>query len=72
MIGLTLPDAPVVRWSPGRKAAVVESWLASGPGGRVRLLEQYGLTTAEVESWERRYLKHGAKGLRVDRLAQYR
>lgn len=72
MIGLNLPDPPVVRWSPGRKAAVVECWSASGPGGRARLLEEYGLTTEEVEYWQGIYLRHGAAGLRVSRLVQYR
>jgi hypothetical protein len=66
-----LPDPSIRRWVTRRKAEVV----AAVRGGLLSFREacdRYNLSEEEFAGWERLYDRHGAKGLRVTRVQQYR
>jgi Protein of unknown function (DUF1153). len=58
------------RWTPARKARVVMA-IALGAVGRDRALASLDITEEELASWERRYDRAGAYGLRLTRLREY-
>lgn len=66
-----LPEPGIRRWVTRRKAEVV----AAVHGGLLSLkdaCQRYNLSEEEFSAWERLYERHGAKGLRVTRVQQYR
>ena len=71
---LTLADLPspnISRWVTRRKAEVVAA-VSGGLLSRKAACDRYSLTDEEFETWEKLYVRHGAKGLRTTRLQQYR
>ena len=67
----TLPSPETKRWTPGRKAAVIEG-VRQGLLTVEQACERYNLTMDEYRAWERDYDSHGAAGLRSTRVAIYR
>lgn len=66
-----LPEPSIRRWVTRRKAEVV----AAVRGGLLSMkdaCERYNLSEEEFSCWETLYDRHGAKGLRVTRVQQYR
>lgn len=66
-----LPSPDTLRWTPRRKAAVLEgvrSGILSLSGACLR----YGVSEEELESWDRAMKRHGIVGLRVTKLQEYR
>ena len=67
----TLPSPETKRWTPGRKAAVIE-----GVRKGLLMIEEackgYNLTIDEYRAWERDYDSHGEPGLRSTRVGIYR
>ncbi len=66
-----LPPSNTVRWSPRRKASVVNGVR----GGSISLDEacqRYQLSTDEFLAWQRAVEGHGVGALRVTRLQYYR
>ncbi len=70
-IELVLPPADTKRWSPSRKAAVVEATRA-GMISRQEACERYLLSEEELVAWERALDQNGVPGLRTTRLQCYR
>lgn len=66
-----LPPPNISRWTPRRKAAVVESLLA----GRItpaQVYDRYGLSTEELATWLNLYRVGGQRALSVIRIPCYR
>lgn len=66
-----LPPAGIARWTPGRKAAVVEA-VAAKRLSRQDACRQYGLSSEELVEWQRAYRRRGINGLRSTRLGVVR
>ena len=66
-----LPPADTTRWTPRRKAAVVEAVL-SGEITIEEVCHRYDLTVEEFLSWRNTMERHGVPGLRTTRLKSYR
>lgn len=66
-----LPPNDTVRWSPYRKASVVDA-LRRGIIGIDEACRRYQLSTDELRSWQRAIAAHGVGALRVTRLQYYR
>ncbi len=58
-----LPPATTKRWSPRRKAAVIEG-IRTGALSILDACERYNLSLEEVLSWQEAYEKGGTKALR--------
>lgn len=67
----TLPPSDTVRWMPRRKAQVVCA-IRGGLLSREEACERYGISSAELFSWERLLDEHGLKALRVTMTREYR
>ena len=67
----TLPSPETNRWTPGRKAAVIEG-VRQGLLTIEKACERYNLTIDEYRAWERDFDSHGAAGLRATRVGIYR
>jgi transposase-like protein len=67
----SLPPPDTKRWTPRRKAAVVEAVL-SGVTTIEEVCRRYDLTVEEFLSWHNTMERHGAPGLRTTRLQTYR
>lgn len=67
----TLPPPDVKRWTFRRKAAIVIA-VANGEITRVEACRRYRLSAEEFLSWQQAFVAHGAGGLRVTRVQQYR
>jgi len=65
-----LPPADTKRWTPRRKAAVVEAVL-SGMITIEEVCRRYELTVDEFLSWHHAMNAHGVPGLRTTRLQIY-
>jgi hypothetical protein len=66
-----LPPPQTIRWVASRKAQVV----TAVQQGRLSIDEacaRYGLSLEEFLAWEQALSRHGAAGLRVTRLQDYR
>jgi Protein of unknown function (DUF1153) len=67
----TLPPADTKRWSPSRKAAVIDAARA-GLISRQEICARYMMSDEELVAWERAYDQNGVPGLRTTRLQSYR
>ncbi len=67
----TLPPANTIRWSPRRKAQVVCA-IREGLISRQEAWDRYGLSDAELSSWEKLLYDHGPRALRVTTTQRYR
>jgi hypothetical protein len=67
----TLPSPETVRWTPGRKAAVIEG-VRQGLLTIEEACQRYNLTMDEYRAWERDFDSHGKYGLRTTRVGFYR
>lgn len=67
----TLPPTDTVRWVPRRKAQVVCA-IRGGLISRQEACERYGISDAELFSWEKLLDDHGLRALRVTRTQRYR
>ena len=59
-----LPPVPVLRWTPGRKAGVVEAWIRAELTAH-EICRRYRLAPEELERWRTLYEKGGILALRV-------
>lgn len=59
------------RWTPARKEEVVIA-LHRGVITRPDALARFGLTEAELASWEARFARHGRRGLATHTLQETR
>ena len=71
LLGLDLPPADTVRWSPHRKASVVIG-VRSGAISLDEACQRYQLSADEFLAWQRAVEGHGVGALRVTRLQYYR
>ena len=67
----TLPPADTVRWVPRRKAQVVCA-IRGGLISRQEACDRYGISDAELFSWEKLLDDHGLRALRVTSTQRYR
>jgi len=67
----TLPATETVRWIARRKAQVVCA-IRGGLISREEACDRYGISNAELFSWEHLLDEHGLRALRVTRIQQYR
>lgn len=67
----TLPGSDTVRWIPRRKAQVICA-IRGGLISREEACDRYGISSAELFSWEYLLDEHGLTALRVTRIQQYR
>ena len=67
----TLPSPATERWTPRRKAAVIEG-VRQGLLTIEEACERYNLTIDEYRAWERDFDSHGKNGLRTTRVGIYR
>ena len=65
-----LPSPDTKRWTPRRKAAVVEAVLSGVT--TIEVCRRYDLTVEEFVSWQNMMNMHGPPGLRTTRLQIYR
>ena len=66
-----LPPSGTTRWSPQRKAVVVNAVL-SGALSLDEACRRYLISTEEFSCWQRAIETHGIAALRVTRLQLYR
>ena len=71
LLGLDLPPADTVRWSPHRKASVVNG-VRTGMISLDEACQRYRLSADEFLAWQRAVEGHGVGALRVTRLQYYR
>ena len=67
----TLPPADTTRWVPRRKAQVVCA-IRGGLISRQEACDRYGISEAELFSWEKLLDDHGLRALRVTKTQRYR
>ena len=70
-VGVSLPPSNIVRWSPQRKASVVEA-VRSGLIGLDEACRRYQLSPEEFLEWQQALKVHGVGGLSVTRSKYYR
>ncbi|MBO0735587.1 MAG: DUF1153 domain-containing protein [Alphaproteobacteria bacterium] len=70
-IGSDLPPINTQRWSPRRKAMVVDA-VRNGALSFAEACERYQLSAEELTAWQHAMESHGTPGLRVTRLQIYR
>ncbi len=66
-----LPRAGWGRWSPHRKQILITA-VEVGMISLPEVLARYAISAEEFASWRRLAHKHGVKGLRTQRLQEYR
>ena len=71
MPDLELPPSDTVRWSPYRKAAVVNG-VRTGEISLTEACQRYRLSTEEFSAWQRAVEVHGVGALRATRVQYYR
>lgn len=71
MSDLDLPPSDTVRWSPYRKASVVDG-VRSGIISIEEACQRYQLSADELVSWQKAFATHGVGALRVTRQQYYR
>jgi Protein of unknown function (DUF1153) len=67
----TLPPPETERWTPTRKAAVING-VRQGLLTLEEACERYHLSIDEYRAWERDFDSHGKAGLRITRVVIYR
>jgi hypothetical protein len=67
----TVPSPETERWTPGRKAAVINA-VRQGLLTIEQACERYHLSVDEYRAWERDFDSHGEAGLRSTRVGIYR
>jgi hypothetical protein len=70
-VAVGLPPSNIVRWSPQRKASVVEA-VRSGLIGLDEACRRYQLSAEEFREWQQALKVHGIGGLSVTRSKYYR
>lgn len=60
-----------MRWTPKRKAEIVEQALKD-PQNVAELLKKHNITTGELSAWCERLVNHGLGALRATRVQEYR
>ena len=60
-----------MRWTPKRKAEIVEQALKD-PQNVAELLAKHNITTIELSSWCERLMNHGIAALRATHVQEYR
>ncbi len=70
-VAVGLPPSNTVRWSPQRKAAVVQA-VRSGLIGLDEACRRYQLSAEEFLEWQQALKVHGVGGLSVTRSKYYR
>jgi hypothetical protein len=68
--GLSQQEHKHVRWTPKRKAEVIDDML-TGKLTMAEACQQHDLSNEEIESWFRTHKTYGTYGLRVTRLHCY-
>jgi hypothetical protein len=71
LLDLNLPPSDTVRWSPHRKASVVNG-VRSGMISFDEACQSYQLSTEEFWAWQAALETHGIGALRVTRSQRYR
>lgn len=71
MLDQELPPGDTVRWSPYRKAAVVNG-VRTGEISLTEACQRYRLSAEEFSAWQRAVEVHGVAALRVTRVQYYR
>ena len=71
LLDLNLPPGDTVRWSPHRKASVVNG-VRSGAISLVDACQRYQLSAEEFSAWQAALETHGIGALRVTRSQRYR
>ena len=66
-----LPDPGVARWVASRKATVVKA-VRHGLVARSEVLERYGISEEELDSWMAAVDRHGEAALKATALRRYR
>ena len=66
-----LPDPGVARWVASRKAAVVKA-VRHGLVPRSEVLERYGISGEELDSWVEAVSRHGESALKATAVQRYR
>ena len=66
-----LPDPGVVRWVASRKAAVVKA-VRHGLVPKAEILDRYGISGEELESWMDAVDRHGEAALKATAIRRYR
>ncbi len=66
-----LPPSDTVRWSPYRKASVVDG-VRNGALSLDEACQRYQLSADEFLAWQRAVESHGVGALRITRLQYYR
>jgi transposase-like protein len=66
-----LPPPGTGRWTPNRKAAVVQA-IEVRRLSLSQACDRYGLSPGELATWQQLYWRHGVPGLRSTRLRIYR
>jgi hypothetical protein len=70
-VAVGLPPSNIVRWSPQRKASVVQA-VRSGLIGLDEACRRYQLSAEEFLEWQQALNVHGVGGLSVTRSKYYR
>jgi hypothetical protein len=70
-VAVGLPPSNTVRWSPQRKAAVVEA-VRNGLIGLDEAFRRYQLSAEEFLEWQQALKVHGVGGLSITRSQYYR
>jgi hypothetical protein len=71
MLDLESPPSDTVRWSPYRKATVVNG-VRTGEISLTEACQRYRLSAEEYSAWQRAVEIHGVGALRVTRVQYYR
>ena len=66
-----LPDPGVVRWVASRKATVVRA-VRHGLVSRGEILERYGISEEELDTWMAAVDRHGEAALKATAVQRYR
>ena len=66
-----LPDPEVVRWVASRKAVVVKA-VRHGLVPRAEMLDRYGISGEELDSWMEAVERHGEVALKATAVRRYR
>ena len=66
-----LPPPDTERWTPRRKASVVDAVL-SGVMSLEEVHRRYGLSVKELRSWNNAMKRYGTRGLYITKLQKYR
>ena len=68
---MTEPLAPFARWTPQRKAELIQR-INAGQVAPETAMARHGLSAAELAIWSERYARHGLRGLSIKNLQEIR